>query len=251
METTSLFSIITKGGIIIIPILICSVLVVAVAIERYLTYKKLTIKVPQFMMKIRHPLNRGDVISAMNECTVTKGPVANVVKAGLEKAKFGRERMKEAMEAAGNTETYFLEKYMNVLATLSGIAPLIGFLGTVTGMIRAFMKIQQLSGNVNADVLAGGIWEAMVTTAAGLSVGIPALILYNYFINRERQFIFQMETAAEEVLDMVKDVSDLPDSDQAPDETPEITPVEPLDSDQKMRFAEEPPDSENFNPGEV
>ena len=251
METTSLFSIITRGGILMIPILICSVIVIAVAIERYLTYKKLVIKVPQFMMKLRSPLNRGDVLSAMNECTVTKGPVANVVKAGMEKAKFGRERMKEAMETAGNTEAYFLEKNLNILATLAGITPLIGFLGTVTGMIKAFMKIQQLSGNVNADVLAGGIWEAMVTTAAGLSVGIPALILYNYFINRERQFIFQMETAAEEVLDMVKSVSDVPGEEQAPEETPDTLPSESFDRDEKMRFAEETPDSENFNPEEV
>ena len=110
METTSLLSIITKGGILMIPIALCSVLVVAVAIERYLTYKKLSIRVSPFMMQVRHPLSRGDILSALNECTVTKGPVSNVVKAGLEKAKFGRDRMKEAMESAGNAETYFLEK---------------------------------------------------------------------------------------------------------------------------------------------
>ena len=113
------------------------------------------------MMKIRHPLSNGDVLSAINECMTTKGPVSNVVRAGLEKVKFGRERMKEAMETAGNAETYFLEKNLNIIATLAGITPLIGFLGTVTGMIKAFMKIQSLAGNVNADVLAGGIWEVI------------------------------------------------------------------------------------------
>ncbi|MBN1290732.1 MAG: MotA/TolQ/ExbB proton channel family protein [Candidatus Latescibacteria bacterium] len=251
METTTLFSIITKGGILMIPILICSVIVVAVALERYLTYKKLVIKVPQFMMKIRHPLNHGDVVSAINECTMTKGPVSNVIKAGLEKAKLGRERMKEAMETAGNAETYFLEKNLNIIATLAGITPLIGFLGTVTGMIKAFMKIQQLSGNVNADVLAGGIWEAMVTTAAGLSVGIPALILYNYFINRERQFIFQMETAAEEVLDMVKGVSVDDKGKTAPGKKPEVQPSEPIDSGGGIKYAGDSMDSDSFNPEEV
>ena len=251
METMTLFGIITRGGILMIPILICSVIVVAVAIERYLTYNRLVIKIPQFMMKIRHPLNHGDVLSAINECTMTKGPVASVVKAGLEKAKLGRERMKEAMETAGNAETYFLEKNLNVLATLAGITPLIGFLGTVTGMIKAFMKIQQLSGNVNADVLAGGIWEAMVTTAAGLAVGIPALILYNYFINRERQFIFQMETAAEEVLDMVKDVSDSDKSKKAPAGKPDVRPTEPFDSSDGIKYAGDSSDSESFNPEEV
>ncbi|MCE5251685.1 MotA/TolQ/ExbB proton channel family protein [bacterium] len=258
MEDTTLLSIITKGGILMIPILICSVLVVAFAIERYLTYKKLSIRIPQFMMKIRHPLNNGDVLTAINECTIVKGPVANVIRAGLEKAKLGRERMREAMETAGNAETYYLEKNLNVIATLSGIAPLIGFLGTVTGMIKAFMKIQQLAGNVNADVLAGGIWEAMVTTAAGLSVGIPAMIIYNYFINREREFIFQMESAAEEVLDMVKKVPGSPEKPKAPGETPKSAPVDPFDSGENIRLAGggsvdkgDAFSSENYNPEEV
>ena len=219
MESISLFAIVAKGGILMIPIFICSVIVVAVAVERYLNYRKMTINIPQFMMKIRYPLSRGDVVSAINECSMVRGPVSAVVRAGLEKVKHGREHIKEAMETAGNTETYHLEKNLSVLATLAGITPLIGFLGTVTGMIKAFMKIQQLAGNVNADVLAGGIWEAMVTTAAGLSVGIPAVILYNYYINRVRGFVYQMETAGEEVLDIL----DRPGTEQ-PDEKPEKAP---------------------------
>ena len=217
METLSLISIIRSGGILIYLILTCMVIVIFFALERYFTYKKLAINIPQFMMKIRQPLNRGAILTAINECTMVKSPVANVIKAGLEKVKYGRERMKEAMESAGNAETYYLEKHLNIIATLAGITPLIGFLGTVTGMIKAFMKIEELAGNVNATVLAGGIWEAMVTTAAGLSVGIPALIIYNYFLNRERTFIFQMENAAEEVLDMVSRTSD--DGDDLDNET--------------------------------
>lgn len=217
MESISLFSIVTKGGILILPIFICSIIVIAIALERYLAYKKLKINIPQFMMSIRHPLNNGDILSAVNECTIARGPVAAVVKAGLEKAGHSRERIKEAMEAAGNTETYHLEKNLSVLATLAGIAPLIGFLGTVTGMIKAFMKIQQLAGNVNADVLAGGIWEAMVTTAAGLTVGIPAMILYNYYVHRVREYVFHMESTADEVLDML---SELKETGKAPVYTP-------------------------------
>jgi len=257
MENTTLLSIITRGGILMIPILLCSILVVAFAIERYLMYKKLTIRIPQFMMKIRHPLNNGDILSAINECSLIKAPVPNVVRAGLEKAKLGRERMKEAMETAGSAETYHLEKNLNVIATLSGIAPLLGFLGTVTGMIKAFMKIQQLAGNVNADVLAGGIWEAMVTTAAGLSVGIPAMIIYNYFINREREFVFQMESAAEEVLDMVKGISESPAKIKPPVMQPETPPADIFEGGENMRYAGEASDSgnaidsENFNPEEV
>lgn len=203
MESLTLLDILKSGGILIVPIFICSIIVVAVAVERYLTYRKISISIPKLMTKIRYPLSHGDILSAINECAVVKSPVTAVIRAGLEKAKYGRVHMKEAMEAAGNTETYHLEKNLSVLATLAGIAPLIGFLGTVTGMIKAFMKIQQLAGNVNADVLAGGIWEAMVTTAAGLTVGIPAMILYNYYVNRVREFIYQMETAGDEVLDIM------------------------------------------------
>ena len=250
MEEMTLFGIISKGGWLMVPIIICSIIIVAVAIERYLTYRNVTINIPQFMMKIRHPLNRGDLVTAINDCTLTRGPVSAVVKAGLEKAKLGREGIREGMEAAGNAETFHLEKNLNILATLAGITPLIGFLGTVTGMIKAFMKIQQLSGNVNADVLAGGIWEAMVTTAAGLSVGIPALILYNYYVNRVRGFVFQMETASEEVLTIVsqtniktdsgfqKEDSPIPPSDSTPGNS------DPTGGNENMKLAED----QSFHP---
>jgi biopolymer transport protein ExbB len=227
METISFFSIVSSGGILMFPIVICSIIVLAVSIERYLAYKKLKVNIPQLIMSIRHPLNAGNVLDAINECTVSKGPAAAVIKAGLQKFKFGRESVKEAMETAGNTEVYHLEKNLNVLATLAGITPLIGFLGTVTGMIKAFMKIQQLSGNVNADVLAGGIWEAMVTTAAGLTVGIPAMILYNYFVNRVREFTFHMESAADEVLDIITHIEQK-DTAVAPNQVPEPpAPISP------------------------
>jgi biopolymer transport protein ExbB len=220
MESISFFSIVSSGGILMFPIAICSIIVLAVAIERYLAYNKLKVNIPKLIMSIRHPLNAGNVLDAINECTVSKGPVAAVIKAGLQKHKFGKDSVKEAMETAGNAEVYHLEKNLSVLATLAGITPLIGFLGTVTGMIKAFMKIQQLSGNVNADVLAGGIWEAMVTTAAGLTVGIPAMILYNYYVNRVREFTFHMESAADEVLDIIVHAGEKEDTDSPGVETP-------------------------------
>jgi len=248
MESISLFAIVAKGGILMIPIFICSVIVVAVAVERYLNYRRMTINIPQFMMKIRYPLSRGDVVTAINECSMIKGPVSAVVRAGLEKAKHGREHIKEAMETAGNTETYHLEKNLSVLATLAGITPLIGFLGTVTGMIKAFMKIQQLAGNVNADVLAGGIWEAMVTTAAGLSVGIPAVILYNYYINRVRGFVYQMETAGEEVLDILGRAGTV-QPDEKPEKAPDTTPDDriPPDYPEGMKLADQSFDPDDIN----
>jgi biopolymer transport protein ExbB len=248
MESMSLFGIVAKGGILMVPIFICSVIVAAVAIERYLAYKKLTVNSAKLMMSLRHPLSSGDYLGAINECAMNRGPVAAVVRAGLEKARYSRERIKEAMEAAGNAQTYLLEKNLNVLATLSGIAPLIGFLGTVTGMIKAFMKIQQLSGNVNADVLAGGIWEAMVTTAAGLTVGIPAMIIYNHYVNRVREFIFQMESTADEVLDMIGEAQEgktVPSP--APSNRPSPSDMDtPYDNRHRIQLA----DADTFDPGD-
>ncbi len=257
MESMTLLEIVSKGGILIIPIVICSVIVVAVAVERYLSFRRQTINIPQFMMKIRHPLSRGDVVSAINECAMVKSPVSAVVRAGLEQAKYGREHIKEAMEMAGNTETYHLERRLSGLATLATITPLIGFLGTVTGMIKAFMKIQQLAGNVNADVLAGGIWEAMVTTAAGLAVGIPAVILYNYFINRVKGFVYEMETAGDEVLNILSKVSDLKTGDREEKPAERERPQQPEeddadyrqnrpDEDDRMRLADQSFDPADF-----
>lgn len=220
MENLTLFGLVMRGGILMIPLFICSIIVIGVAIERYLAYKQLNTDVPRFLMNIRHPLSRGDIAGAINECSLIKTPVTVVVKAGLEKFRYGRERIKEAMESAGNTETYHLEKNLSILATLAGIAPLLGFLGTVTGMIKAFMKIQQLAGNVNADVLAGGIWEAMITTAVGLTIGIPAMILYNYYVNRVRGFIYEMETAAEEILDLSTRIEENGDDLKSPADQP-------------------------------
>ncbi len=252
MEKISLFVIVMRGGILMIPILICSIIVIWAAVERWLTYRRASVNSARIMMRVRHLLGGGDIQSALQECVMTPGPVAAVVKAGLEKANQGRDRMRESMEAAGNNETYHLEKNLSILATLSGIAPLLGFLGTVTGMIKAFMKIQQLSGNVNADVLAGGIWEAMVTTAAGLAVGIPAMIFYNYYVNRVKEFIFHMENAGEEVLNIIGSAGTEPQPikrrEIVPESQEESVPYEDPFKGGKTRLAGNIFDEDRFNP---
>jgi biopolymer transport protein ExbB len=220
-----------------IPIALCSVIVLAVALERYFTSRRTTINLGRFLNEVRSPIATGDYLLAVSECEKTRGPVPAVVMAGLEKAKFGRERVKEAMETAGNIQAYLLEKNLGALATLAGVAPLIGFLGTVTGMIKAFMKIQQLAGNVNADVLAGGIWEAMVTTAAGLSVGIAAMLFYNYYVQKVRRFVFDMETVSEEVMDLIGGTAEEP-VPEGPLSEPHRRPKTPGDTRGKIQLAD-------------
>ena len=184
----SLFQIVVKGGIIMVPILLCSIIALAILIERLIVLRKIRIKTGTFVLQVKNLLLQNHRSEAISLCKKTPGPIAGITKAGLEKAHRPRVEIKEAIESAGKTEIYLLEKNLGVLGTIAAIAPLIGFLGTVTGMIRAFMQVQTHGGNVDASVLAGGIWEALITTAAGLTVGIPALIFYNWLQRQRRDF---------------------------------------------------------------
>jgi biopolymer transport protein ExbB len=202
-----LFSIFLKGGIIMWFILACSIIGLTVVIDRYIVIRKAKINVPAFMVRIRGMLKKKDVTGAISYCMEEKSPVANIIRKGLTKYKLGHERVKEAIENAGRQEISKLEKGLAVLASISGIAPLLGFLGTVTGMISAFMTIEDLAGSANPSDLAGGIWEALLTTAFGLIVGIPALAFYNYFISAVKKLVGDMETVANDVVDTIQDSS--------------------------------------------
>lgn len=144
---------------------------------------------------------------AASFCLREKSPIGNMVRKGLKKFGMGHERVKEAIENAGRQEVSKLEKGLSILATVAGVAPLLGFLGTVTGMIQAFMRIEDLAGAANPSDLAGGIWEALITTAFGLIVGIPAYAFYNYFVSAIKKFVSDMETVANDVVDTMQDTS--------------------------------------------
>jgi biopolymer transport protein ExbB len=203
----NLFEIFLKGGIIMWFILLASVIGLAVVIDRYMVLRKAKINVPAFMVRIRGFLKKRDISGAISYCMEEKSPVANIIRKGLKKYKLGHERVKEAVENAGSQEISRMEKGLSILASVSGIAPLLGFLGTVTGMITAFMTIQDLQGSANPADLAGGIWEALITTAFGLIVGIPALAFYNYFLNRVKKLVGDMEVVANDVVDFMQDTS--------------------------------------------
>jgi biopolymer transport protein ExbB len=136
-------------------------------------------------------------------CDETPGPVAHIVKAGILKHDRPKEEIKETIQDAGQHEIPRLEKNLSVLATIAHISPLLGLLGTVLGMIAAFQRIQAESGRVNAGDLAGGIWEALITTAAGLSVAIPTYVAYNYLVSRVNALVLDMEKSATEVVDLL------------------------------------------------
>ncbi len=197
----SFFSIVAKGGWLMVAIFICSLVAVAIIIERWIALHQAKINAHSFFMEIKGLILKGDITEAIERCRKTPGPVASILKAGMEKHGDPKEEIKEVVESSGKMEVHQLERYLGVLATIAAVAPLLGFLGTVTGMIKAFMRIEALGGNVNATVLAGGIWEALVTTASGLTVGIPVLIFYNYFQGKVDRFVYEMEDSSSKLLE--------------------------------------------------
>lgn len=202
-----LFSIFLKGGFIMWLILACSIIGLMVIIDRFIVLRKAKINIPAFMVRIRGYIKKRDISGAVSHCMEENSPVSNIIRKGLKKYKLGHERVQEAIENAGRQEISKLEKGLPILATVAGIAPLLGFLGTVTGMILAFMTIQDLQGSANPSDLAGGIWQALITTAFGLIVGIPALAFYNYFLNAVKKLVGDMETVANDVVDIIQDSS--------------------------------------------
>lgn len=203
----SLLSILSKGGWLMIPLIIISFIAIVIIIDRYITIKKSKLNVPAFLVKIRGMLIKEDISSAMSYCIEEKSAAANIIKGGLKKYHLGHERVKESIENAGRQEIAVLEKGLPVVATIAGIAPLIGFLGTVTGMIQAFMRIQDLQGSANPSDLAGGIWEALITTAVGLAIGITALAFYNYLTSSINKLVLDMEVVSNDVLDIIEETS--------------------------------------------
>ena len=201
-----------KGGLVMWPILACFIIGLVIVIEKFTAIRKIKINVLVFSIKLRGILKKKDIAGAINYCMEEKSPVSNIIRRGLKKYKFGRKRVIESIESAGKQEISKLEKGLATLATVAGASPMLGFLGTVTGMISAFMQIQKLQGSASPADLAEGIWEALLTTAFGLFVGILALALYNYFFSLISKIILDMERVATDILDVLdetdKDFSD-------------------------------------------
>lgn len=201
----NIFEILAKGGWVMILIALSSIAILAIFIERFFTLRSVKINARSFILRVKNLLLKRQLDEAIKTAKLTPGPVAAITKSALEKYKRPKEEIKEAIETAGRGQIYQLEKYLGALATLAAITPMLGFLGTVTGMIKAFMKIEALGGNVGPGVLAGGIWEALVTTAAGLLVGIVAIIFYNYLQGQVERLVFEMEDSSNELLEMVRE----------------------------------------------
>jgi biopolymer transport protein ExbB len=201
-----MFDIIQKGGAIMYPIILCSIIAFGIILERLYYLRRIKIDTIAFMNNIEGALKHNKVAEAVKICEDIKGPIATIVKAGILKYDRPRQEMREAIEDAGHQEVPRLEKHIKILATIAHISPLLGLLGTVTGMVKAFQVIQARTIGLNpvsAGDLAGGIWEALLTTAAGLIVAIPVIAAYHYLAARVQDFVFEMERSATELINIL------------------------------------------------
>lgn len=200
---TQVYDVILKGGILMIPIGVCSIVALAIVIERFWSLRRASIDTREFMDTMRQVLRQNRMQDAVEICDEVDVPLARILRAGILKYNRTKEDIREAIEDAGHLEIPRLERYLSALATCANIAPLLGLLGTVAGMIKAFAQIQALKGQVNPSDLAEGISNALVTTAAGLSVAIPTLIAYNYFVTRVENMILEMEIGSSELIELL------------------------------------------------
>lgn len=195
-----------KGGPIMWPILLCSVIAFAIVIERLIRLRQEQIDTKSFMIQISKSLKRNKIMEALDLCERTGGPIAAILKAGILKHDRSRHEIREAIEDASIHEVPRLERNLPVLSTVAQVAPLLGLLGTVTGLVKAFQVIESKAtvlNPVNPGDLAGGIWEALLATTFGLCVAIPTYVAYNYLVSRVDGFVLDMERSATDLINLL------------------------------------------------
>jgi biopolymer transport protein ExbB len=194
-----MFKLMSEGGPLMWLILFNGLLAFAIFLEKLLHFHRAQINTADFINGIRNSLKRGNTIESIALCDETPGPVAQVIKAGIINQEHSRDEIRESMEDAARTEIARLERRLVVVATVAQIAPLIGFLGTVLGMIQMFQRIQEVT-LPSPGQLAGGVWQALYTTAGGLIVAVPAYVAYNYLVSRVQNLVLDMERGANEII---------------------------------------------------
>ncbi|MDY6830575.1 MAG: MotA/TolQ/ExbB proton channel family protein [Thermodesulfobacteriota bacterium] len=185
-----------KGGVLVIPILLCSVFTVAIFLERIITFARMRTRGAGLAKKVAGLLTTGQPAQARKTAEESGSPMGRVLAQAIDVKDSDRETLETVIVNAIEEEVRTLSSYVQALATIGNIAPLLGLLGTVIGMIKAFMVIQQMGGKVNAAVLAGGIWEAMLTTALGLAVALPAMLAHSYLVARIERYEARLQNGA-------------------------------------------------------
>lgn len=209
VTTSSFFDMVSQIGIfgiiVMAIIFVLSIIAIYISVERYLAIKKAGSIDVNFMNRIKDFVASGNIAGAKDWCEKTDSPIAKMIGKGVSRIGKPLKDINGSIENQGNLEVYKLEKGMNILATISGAAPMLGFLGTVTGMITTFKDLAM--GNTGASDLAGGLYEAMFTTAFGLAAGLIAYVAYNLLTSQIEKVIFKMEDASVDFIDLLSEPS--------------------------------------------
>ncbi|HLW08033.1 MAG TPA: MotA/TolQ/ExbB proton channel family protein [Marinilabiliaceae bacterium] len=205
VESIKLFDLMLKGGWIMIPLALLSFISIWIFLERYFVLRRVSTEDLTFMNRIKDYIHDGKIDSALALCRSNSHPISRMIEKGISRIGRPLNDVSTAIENVGNLEVSRLEKGLPMLATVAGGAPMIGFLGTVIGMIKSFWEMSNAGNNIMVDQLAGGIYTALVTTVTGLIVGITAYFAYNFLVARVEKVIFKMEARTMEFMDILNE----------------------------------------------
>lgn len=204
----TVFELLQSGGWIMIPIVICSVIALAICLERFWTLRSDRVAPPGLLAEVWTLIKQRNITAERLKDLKRSSPLGQILVAGLNNASHGREIMKESIQEAAGQVVHDLERFLNPLGTIAAITPLLGLLGTVIGMIKVFTEIM-IHGTGNTNLLAGGISEALITTAAGLTIAIPALIFHRYFQRRIDSLVITMEQETVKLIEVMHGERDI------------------------------------------
>ncbi len=205
VEKISLFNLLMQGGALMIPLLLCSIILVYVFAERWMAIRKASVVDPSFMARIREQIEAGNKEKAIATCKNLNTPIARVIEKGISRIGKPVDYIEKSMENTGRLEVYQLEKNLSVLSTIASIAPIFGFLGTIAGMIILFFNVQHQGFSL--ETIAGGIYTKMVTSATGLIIGLLAYMGYAYLNTQINKNVNRIEAASADFLDFVQDTT--------------------------------------------
>ncbi len=204
-ESISVLDLAIKGGFMMVPIFILSVIAIYLFFERLTIINKANQSPDAFMSRVKELVLRGDINGAKLLCAQQDSPVGRMIQKGLSRIGSPLKNIEASIENVGKLEIFKLEKNLSSIATIAGAAPMMGFLGTVIGMVQAFIAIAQEEGSVSPKLLSSGIYTAMITTVAGLIVGIMAYLAYNFLVTRVQKVVHKMEYTSIEFIDLLQE----------------------------------------------
>ena len=204
-----MFVLIFKGGPIMAPIILGSIFGLAIIVEKFWELKSLKMDSFKFIQEVFHCLKANRIQMALDLCEENvRYPVAAVFKIGIERRYMAPQRLEKIMEQVGNNQIQRIERYLGALASIISIEPLLGFLGTITGLIRAFMAWEHAGANITVSALAAGIYQAMITTAAGLIIAIPFYLCYNHFVSRIKYMSNELTNHSVQLIELITEIKE-------------------------------------------